>query len=133
MMQKDSRTPEAPVKRKRGRPRKSEITPKNRKIGRPIGDVGAMAEMKQRFLARRDTNAVIESIFKAAKDDEHKNQAAAWKLIVERILPMSSFDKDKLGGKPTVNITISGVSDIPLIEGETIDHEPILNEAGTSD
>lgn len=46
---------------------------------------------------------------------------------------MSSFDKDKLGGKPTVNITISGVSDIPLIEGETIDHEPILNEAGTSD
>ena len=136
-MGKDSRepseTPETPVKRKRGRPRKSEITPKNRKIGRPIGDVGAMAEMKQRFLARRDTNAVIESIFKAAKDDEHKNQAAAWKLIVERILPMSSFDKDKLGGKPTVNITISGVSDIPLIEGETIDHEPILNEAGTSD
>tara|TARA_R110000868_G_scaffold121704_4_gene322748 strand:+ start:440 stop:859 length:420 start_codon:yes stop_codon:yes gene_type:complete len=128
-----SETPETPVKRKRGRPRKSEITPKNRKIGRPIGDVGAMAEMKQRFLARRDTNAVIESIFKAAKDDEHKNQAAAWKLIVERILPMSSFDKDKLGGKPTVNITISGVNDIPLIEGETINHEPILNEAGTPD
>jgi len=117
------KTENPPAKPKRGRPRKSEITPKNRKIGRPKGDVSAMAEMKQRFLARRDTNAVIESIFKAAQDDEHKNQAAAWKLIVERILPMSSFDKDKLGGKPTVNITISGVTDIPLIEGEVIENE----------
>jgi hypothetical protein len=81
-----------------------------------------MAEMKQRFLARRDTPAVINSIFKAAMDDDHKNQAAAWKLIVDRILPVSSFDKDKLGSKPTVNITISGVTDTVIspdvIEGE---------------
>jgi hypothetical protein len=81
-----------------------------------------MAEMKQRFLARRDTNAVLESIFRAAQDDDHKNQSAAWKLIVDRILPISSFDKDKLGGKPTVNITISGVTDTTIepdaIEGE---------------
>tara|TARA_R100000951_G_scaffold88916_1_gene77058 strand:+ start:3269 stop:3535 length:267 start_codon:yes stop_codon:yes gene_type:complete len=80
-----------------------------------------MAEMKQRFLARRDTNAVLESIFRAAQDDDHKNQSAAWKLIVDRILPISSFDKDKLGGKPTVNITISGVMDAPAIDGEVIE------------
>ena len=66
--------PEQPVKRKRGRPRKSEITPpKNRKRGRPKGDRAAMMEMKQRFLARRDTDAVINSIFRAAVDDDHKN------------------------------------------------------------
>jgi hypothetical protein len=86
-----------------------------------------MAEMKQRFLARRDTPAVINSIFKAAMDDDHKNQAAAWKLIVDRILPVSSFDKDKLGSKPTVNITISGVTDTVIspdvIDGEIIEHE----------
>ena len=116
-------TPDVPVKRKRGRPRKSEITPpKNRKRGRPPGDRAAMIEMKQRFLARRDTDAVINSIFRAAVDDDHKNQAAAWKLIMDRILPQSDFDKDKLGGKPTVNITISGVTDAPVI-GEVIDHE----------
>jgi hypothetical protein len=112
-----------PVKRKRGRPRKSEITvPKNRKRGRPPGDRAAMIEMKQRFLARRDTDAVINSIFRAAVDDDHKNQAAAWKLIVDRILPQSDFDKDKLGGRPSVNITISGVTDAlvqpDIIEGE---------------
>jgi hypothetical protein len=116
-------TPDVPVKRKRGRPRKSEITPpKNRKRGRPPGDRAAMIEMKQRFLARRDTDAVINSIFRAAVDDDHKNQAAAWKLIMDRILPQSDFDKDKLGGKPTVNITISGVTDAvvepDIMEGE---------------
>ena len=112
-----------PVKRKRGRPRKSEIAvPKNRKRGRPPGDRAAMIEMKQRFLARRDTDAVINSIFRAAVDDDHKNQAAAWKLIVDRILPQRDFDKDKLGGRPSVNITISGVTDAvvqpDIIEGE---------------
>ena len=112
-----------PIKRKRGRPRKSEIAvPKNRKRGRPPGDRAAMIEMKQRFLARRDTDAVINSIFRAAVDDDHKNQAAAWKLIVDRILPQSDFDKDKLGGRPSVNITISGVTDAvvqpDIIEGE---------------
>lgn len=112
-----------PVKRKRGRPKKSEIAvPKNRKRGRPPGDRAAMIEMKQRFLARRDTDAVINSIFRAAVDDDHKNQAAAWKLIVDRILPQSDFDKDKLGGRPSVNITISGVTDAlvqpDIIEGE---------------
>ena len=116
-------TPDVPVKRKRGRPRKSEITPpKIRKRGRPPGDRAAMIEMKQRFLARRDTDAVINSIFRAAVDDDHKNQAAAWKLIMDRILPQSDFDKDKLGGKPTVNITISGVTDAvvepDILEGE---------------
>jgi hypothetical protein len=65
---------------------------------------------------------VINSIFKAAMDDDHKNQAAAWKLIVDRILPVSSFDKDKLGSKPTVNITISGVTDT-IIEPKVIEGE----------
>ena len=119
----DDTSIDEPVKRKRGRPRKSEIVvPKNRKRGRPPGDRAAMIEMKQRFLARRDTDAVINSIFRAAVDDDHKNQAAAWKLIVDRILPQSDFDKDKLGGRPSVNITISGVTDAlvqpDIIEGE---------------
>jgi len=113
-----------PVKRKRGRPKKSELVPTKRGRGRPKGDHSAMKEMKQRFLARRDTPAVINSIFKAAMDDDHKNQAAAWKLIVDRILPVGSFDKDKLGGKPTVNITITGVNETPAI-GETIEHDEL--------
>jgi len=122
---KDNTTEDLPVKRKRGRPRKSELVPEKRGRGRPKGDHSAMQEMKQRFLARRDTPAVINAIYRAAMDDDHKNQAAAWKLIIDRVLPVSAFDKDKMGGKPTVNITITGVTDMPSIEGEVIDHEPI--------
>ena len=118
-------TEDLPVKRKRGRPRKSELIPEKRGRGRPKGDHSAMQEMKQRFLARRDTPAVINSIYKAAMDDDHKNQAAAWKLIIDRVLPVSAFDKDKMGGRPTVNITISGVTDMPSIDGEVIDHEEL--------
>jgi hypothetical protein len=121
----DNTTEDLPVKRKRGRPRKSELVPEKRGRGRPKGDHSAMQEMKQRFLARRDTPAVINAIYKAAMDDDHKNQAAAWKLIIDRVLPVSAFDKDKMGGRPTVNITISGVTDMPSIEGEVIDHEQI--------
>ena len=121
----DNTTEDLPVKRKRGRPRKSELIPEKRGRGRPKGDHSAMQEMKQRFLARRDTPAVINSIYKAAMDDDHKNQAAAWKLIIDRVLPVSAFDKDKMGGRPTVNITISGVTDMPSIEGEVIDHEEL--------
>lgn len=117
---------EEPVKRKRGRPRKSELIPAKRGRGRPKGDHSAMIEMKQRFLARRDTDAVINSIYRAAMDDDHKNQAAAWKLIVDRVLPVSAFDKDKMGGRPTVNITISGVTDMPSIEGEVIDNDEVI-------
>jgi len=95
-------------KRKVGRPKKSELIPPKRGRGRPKGDHSAMQEMKQRFL-----------------DDDHKNQAAAWKLIIDRVLPVSAFDKDKMGGRPTVNITISGVTDMPSIEGEVIDHEEL--------
>ena len=122
---KDNTTEDLPVKRKRGRPRKSELVPEKRGRGRPKGDHSAMQEMKQRFLARRDTPAVINAIYRAAMDDDHKNQAAAWKLIIDRVLPVSAFDKDKMGGKPTVNITITGVTDMPSIEGEVIDHEQI--------
>ena len=87
--------PTESVKRKRGRPRKSEITPvKHGKVGRPKGDHSAMIEMKQRFLARRDTNAVIESIFRAAQDDDHKNQSAVTDTVIEPEIIEGEYDED---------------------------------------
>ena len=72
---------------------------------------------------------VLESIFDAALDDEHKNQAAAWKLVMDRVLPTSYFEKDAAGGnKGGINISITGVggektvisggSAEPVAEGE---------------
>jgi hypothetical protein len=54
---------------------------------------------------------VLEAIYDAALNDEHKNQAAAWKLIVDRIVPVSAFETAKAGGStPQISINITGLS-----------------------
>ena len=80
-----------PPKRKRGRPRKGEIVEKTTgsrgKVGRPKGDASIINEYKARMLASPKSRRVLDSIFDAALNDDHKNQAAAWKLVMDRMLP----------------------------------------------
>ena len=100
-------------KRSRGRPKKSEVKAKTTgsrgKVGRPKGDAGIINEYKARMLASPKSRKVLDAIFDAALDDEHKNQAAAWKLVMDRMLPLSYFEKDSAGGRSAVSITISGI------------------------
>jgi hypothetical protein len=65
--------------------------------------------MKARLLASPKSKKVLDSILNAALDDDHKNQSAAWKLLMDRMLPVGYFEKDKDSGRAAVNITISGV------------------------
>jgi hypothetical protein len=117
------------VKTKRGRPRKNKVNALKKgnrgKVGRPKGDASAIEEYKARMLASPKSREVMDSIFKAALNDDHKNQSAAWKLIVDRIMPLSYFEKDKLSnGRAAVSITINGIdSNDPITIGETIDGE----------
>lgn len=103
------------VKRKAGRPKKSEIATKKRGgrelRGRPAGDKAIMDEYKARMLNSPKSARVLEAIFDAALDPEHKAQAAAWKLIVDRIVPVSSFEQVKQsGGAPAISINITGLT-----------------------
>ena len=112
------------VKKKIGRPKKSLVKSKklgNRgQIGRPKGDADAIKEYKARLLASPKSRKVLDSILNAALDDDHKNQAAAWKLLVDRLMPLSYFDKDKVGGgRSAVNITITGVGGDITTVGES--------------
>ena len=120
-------------KRGRGRPRKSEIAASksgNRgKVGRPKGDAAIINEYKSRMLASPKSRKVLETIFDAALDNEHKNQASAWKLIMDRVLPVGAFEKEVIKdvGRNSIQINISGVgvvdvSDNEVIEGEVV-HE----------
>ena len=101
--------------KKRGRPKKSLVdsktTGKRNKVGRPKGDAGIMNEYKARMLASPKSAKVLEAIFDAALDNDHKAQAAAWKLIVDRILPVGAFEKEviKDAGRSAIQINISGV------------------------
>ena len=86
-----------PPKRKRGRPKKSEVvssTKGNRKnIGRPKGDASIINEYKARMLASPKSRRVLETIFDADLDNDHTNQAAARKLVMYRTLPLRSVEK----------------------------------------
>jgi len=108
------------VKRKAGRPKKGEVVAKKSKnrgtLGRPAGDKAIMDEYKARMLNSPKSARVLEAIFDAALDPEHKAQSAAWKLIVDRIVPVSSFEQVKQGGNmPTISINISSLG-LPVIE-----------------
>mgnify|MGYP003663221896 FL=1 len=120
------------VKTKRvGRPKKTEVASKKvgerKKVGRPAGDAAAINEYKARMLASPKSVKVLDSIFNAALDDDHKNQAAAWKLLVDRLMPLSYFEKDKgTGGKSAVTINISGLNDVKISEEiEDVDYEEV--------
>jgi hypothetical protein len=120
---------EEPVKRKAGRPKKGEIVAKkrgNRELrGRPAGDKAIMDEYKARMLNSPKSARVLEAIFDAALDPEHKAQSAAWKLIVDRIVPVSSFEQVKQGGTtPSISINITGIS-TPTLTASEVDNQVI--------
>ena len=102
-----------------GRPKKSDITEikESRSVGRPKGEAAIINEYKLRMLNSPKSAKVLEAIYDAALNDEHKNQAAAWKLIVDRIVPVSAFEQSKQGngGAPTISINISSLGS-PKIE-----------------
>ena len=124
---------ETPKKRGRGRPRKGEIVEKTvgsrGKVGRPKGDASIINEYKARMLASPKSAKVLETIFEAALDHDHKNQAAAWKLVMDRILPVGAFEKEvtKDGGRSAIQINITGVGgatvDSSYPESSTIEGE----------
>lgn len=112
-------------KRGRGRPKKGEIVAVKKKntgiIGRPKGDTAIINEYKARMLNSPKSAKVLEAIYDAALNDEHKNQAAAWKLIVDRIVPVSAFEASKNGGStPSISINISGLQSPSVDLGEQV-------------
>ena len=97
-------------KKRRGRPPKSAMAEvKNRSVGRPKGTASIINEYRDRMLASPKSAKVLEKVFEVALNDGHPGQIAAMKLVMDRIVPASSFDTAKSGGSvPQINISISG-------------------------
>lgn len=102
---------------KKGRPRKADIEakkPRNRgKVGRPAGDAARIQELKARLLATTG-DKVINKIVNIALDDAHSGQMAALKMCVDRMLPLSLFEKDVKRGSNAVTINIVGVDNTTI-------------------
>jgi hypothetical protein len=99
-------------KKRRGRPPKSAMAEvKNRSVGRPKGTASIINEYRDRMLASPKSAKVLEKVFEVALNDGHPGQIAAMKLVMDRIVPASSFDTAKSGGSvPQINISISGLN-----------------------
>lgn len=130
--EKARRKKEREVAKRNGRPTKAELAAKragNRPVGRPPGDKAIMDEYKARLLASPKSRLVLDTILDAALDNEHKNQSAAWKLLTERLMPLSYFQKDNNSpGRSSVSITISGVGGDTTIVGNDSDNDNYDNQ-----
>ena len=121
---------EKQVVAKKGRPKKADIAKRKKPgtVGRPVGDAGRIAELKARLLATTG-DKVINKIVQIAMTDGHPVQGAALKMCIDRVLPLSYFDKDKAGGStPQISINISGITN-PTVDAK--EHEII--ETGITD
>ena len=79
------------------------------KRGRPAGMRARQLELKQTLLEHPDVPTVIETVVRTALDDTHKNQTAAQKILMDRILPISTFDKQfDNREKIMINVSVIG-------------------------
>lgn len=112
-----------PKKRGRGRPRKSEVESKKKRgvIGRPPGEAARIKEFHARLLATSG-ETVINTIISKALNDEDKDQVACLKMCIDRVLPMSYFEKGRDAGRGSVNIQISMLGDA---KAEVLDQDEL--------
>jgi len=126
---KDTMSDSVETKVRKGRPPKAAIAAKKKGgrgvVGRPQGDSGRIQELKARLLATTG-DKVINKIVEIAMTDGHPVQGAALKMCIDRVLPLSYFDKDKQGGStPQISINISGITN-PVVDAT--EHEVIEND-----
>jgi hypothetical protein len=125
----------APHTRRRGRPPKSLVESKKKpgKVGRPAGDAARIQEFKARLLSSSGTK-IIDTVIRKALDDEDKDQIAALKMCMDRLLPTSLFEKDAKGQRNAVTINITGLGEtkveaIEEIEAEIVDYNEVDDES----
>ena len=91
------------------------------KRGRPAGMRARQLELKQTLLEHPDVLKVLEKVVRTALDDNHKNQAVAQKLVMDRLLPISTFEK-AVDSREKINIVINTIRpEKEAIEGEVIE------------
>ena len=91
------------------------------KRGRPAGMRARQLELKQTLLEHPDVPTVIETVVRTALDDTHKNQTAAQKILMDRILPISTFDK-QFDNREKITIKVSVIGkESETLEGEVIE------------
>lgn len=86
----------------------------------------AIHQMKNDLVHSHQVPQLMQKIMSAALDDDHKYQAQAWKLLVDRVLPQSVFEQEVSKGQARnaiqINIsTMGNTTTTDIIDGELSD------------
>ena len=88
------------------------------KRGRTEGMRARQLELKHTLSEHPDVPKVIETVIRTALDDNHKNHTAAQKLLMDRMLPISTFEK-AVDSREKINIVINTIRpEKEALEGE---------------
>ena len=127
------------VKRGRGRPKKTigQMTVKDLSKQKqdllPVTEGQRLKALKNILLNSAGTNVVHKAI-EIAMNDEHPAQASMIKLLMDRTLPVSMFEKDK-AQRSAVTVNITGLGGAPINissgEDEIVDVESKSTDLGT--
>jgi hypothetical protein len=83
----------------------------SKKRGRPPGMRAKQIDVAQKLFEHPDTEKVVKEIYTAALDNTHSNQAVAWKILMDRLIPVSSVEKNAVS-RESINVIITNV-DVP--------------------
>jgi hypothetical protein len=115
------------TKKRIGRPYNKELasntTGKRKTLGRPKGVANALKEYQAMMVTSPKSRKVLQKILDAALDDDHKFQAAAWKIVSDRIIPVGLFDSGDAKRPNGISITINTVDAKEVSFGEEVDAE----------
>ncbi len=89
----------------------------------PKSDNQKIMELK-RLLIDGAGQKVVSKALQIAMNDDHPAQAAMIKLCMDRMLPVSLFEKG-VGARSAVTINITGIGESVSVGGETLDLSPI--------
>jgi hypothetical protein len=68
---------------------------------------------------------MINKVVEIAMTDGHPGQMAAMKMCLDRVMPVSMFEKDATGSSKGITINITGLSAQIADEDDTIDAEDV--------
>jgi predicted dinucleotide-utilizing enzyme len=121
------------LKKQKGRPKGSgKLTMAKYADAKPLAmlpktENQRVRELKDLLINSAGVN-VVQKTVQIALDDDHPAQMAALKLCMDRMLPVTLFEKEK-NQRSAVNITISGIGginiDTPTIEAEDIESKDV--------
>ena len=101
----------------------SKLADKPGEVYLPKSDNQKIMELKRLLIDGAGQNVVGKAL-QIALDDNHPAQAAMIKLCMDRMLPISLFEKG-VAARSAVTINITGIGDAVSIGGDTLDMAPI--------